>query len=458
MSWANAIHQPAPVVLELPPLYAHQAHDVDRYLENFSLCNFSDPGTGKTRTLIEAICRLGGRALVLAPKSILQASWGNDIHRFAPGTEDAVARAEDREAQFKRDVPFVITNHDAVTWLYQNKKYARGFTHLIIDESTAYKNPQAIRSRRVRELRETIPHATILTGTPNPQGVLDMWHQVLLVDKGERLGGHYYKFRHAVCEPKMRRPGSTFVEWKEKDGALDVVTSLIADITIRNDRRDCLDLPHNQQILTNVTLSAKHRRLYEQLKRQALLELDSGTVSAINAVSLLAKLLQLTSGAVYNEDGTSSVVDGDRYDLVMELVEQRRHSVVAFNWRHQRDELVRRAQQAKISYGVIDGSVSATKRTQAVDDFQAGKLRVLFCHPASAGHGLTLTRAATTIWSSPTYNLEHWVQFNARIDRAGQTQEMETIMIQAEDTVETEVYTRLREKDTNMADLLGLLR
>lgn len=459
MSWAAAIHKPAEPPA-IPPLFAHQERDVQRYVENFNLCNFSDPGTGKTRTLIEAILRIkpNHRTLILAPKSILQVAWGNDIDKFAPGLEYAVARAEDREKQFKRDVPIVITNHDAVSWLADRPQLVRSFSHCITDESTAYKNPQAIRSRKAAALRRLIEFWTILTGTPTPQGVLDLWHQVYLVDLGELLGKSFYRFRNAVCDQKVRYPGAAFSEWVEKDGSLDAITSLLEPITIRNDRRDCLDLPPNQKIELSVKINAKHRRVYEQMKRAALLELETGTVSAINAASLLTKLLQIASGAVYNEDGSVSVVDNDRYDLVMELIDQRQHSVVAFNWRHQRDALVERATKAHLPHAVIDGSVSSADRTKAVNDFQAGKLRTIFCHPASAGHGLTLTRANTTIWSSPTYNLEHYAQFNARIDRAGQTQKMETILIQAEDTVEGEVYKRLSNKDSSMTQLLSLLR
>lgn len=458
MNWSPAFKAaPTPTI---PPLYDHQERNVQQYLDNFGLCNFSDPGTGKTRTIIEVIRRanLSKRVLILAPKSILQAAWGNDITRFAPDLEYAVAKAENREEQFKRDVPIVITNHDAVNWLVKYPRLISGFSHMVIDESTAFKNGEARRSKSARELRGQIPNCTILTGTPTPQGILDIWHQTLLVDDGDHLGSSYYRFRNSVCDQKPRYPGATYIDWIEKEGAQDAVASILADITIRNDRRDCLDLPPNQQTTLGVKLSPKHRKLYETLKVETGLELTSGNVNAVNAVSLMAKLLQVASGAVYNTGGTVSVVDSERYELVIELANQRKHSLVAFNWRHQRDELTKRAEAAGLSYGVIDGSVSGDARTKVVEDFQRGKLRIIFAHPASAGHGLTLTRATATIWPSPTHNLEHFVQFNARIDRAGQTQRTETILIQAEDTIETEVYARLQHKDLSMNNLLGLLR
>jgi SNF2 family DNA or RNA helicase len=141
----------------------------------------------------------------------------------------------------------------------------------------------------------------------------------------------------------------------------------------------------------------------------------------------------------------------------MDLVNERKHSVVAFNWRHERDQLIKLAEAQKVSYEVIDGATPGERRTDIVQRFQAGQITVLFCHPQSAGHGLTLTKANTTIWCSPTYNAEHFQQFNRRIYRAGQTQKTETILIAAKDTWETDVYKKLENKLSKMEELLTVL-
>jgi len=141
----------------------------------------------------------------------------------------------------------------------------------------------------------------------------------------------------------------------------------------------------------------------------------------------------------------------------MDLVDVRKHSLVAFNWKHERNALIELAEKRGYTYEVIDGSVPAQKRPEIVQRFQAGQIQVLFAHPQSAGHGLTLTTANTIIWCSPTYNAEHFQQFNRRIHRSGQTQKTETILISARNTWESEVYNKLNGKLNRMESLLNVL-
>jgi len=157
---------------------------------------------------------------------------------------------------------------------------------------------------------------------------------------------------------------------------------------------------------------------------------------------------------VYDENGLTQYIHQDRYDLVMDLLDVRKHSLVAFNWKHERDALVQLAEKRGYSYEVIDGEIPAHKRSNIVERFQAGQLKVLFAHPQSAGHGLTLTKATTAIWCSPTYNAEHFQQFNRRIHRSGQTQKT---MIAARDTWEEHVYKKLNGKLNRMESLLTIL-
>jgi SNF2 family DNA or RNA helicase len=142
----------------------------------------------------------------------------------------------------------------------------------------------------------------------------------------------------------------------------------------------------------------------------------------------------------------------------MELVEERKHSLVAFNWKHEVKALSELATKKGIKHAVINGDTPVKKRKEIVDAMQAGELQVVFCHPQSAGHGLTLTKATTVIWASPTYNAEHYTQFNRRIYRAGQTKKTEVIHIAANGTFETDVYEKLQVKTARMEELLTLLK
>jgi SNF2 family DNA or RNA helicase len=294
-----------------------------------------------------------------------------------------------------------------------------------------------------------------MSGTPSPQGVIDLWAQMFLVDYGERLGPSYYRFRNLAYLQVMRGAFATF---EEKEGVADAVAGLIADVTIRNRREDCLDLPPNQVVHRRTTLAPKHMAKYIELKKRAIVELETGDVSAINAAALLTKLLQVSSGAVYDENGMYHVVDTARYELIADIVEERPHTVVFFTWSHQKEQLEGEFKKRGLSYGLIDGSVSAGRRTEYISQFQAGGLRVMLCQVQSAAHGITLTRGTTTIFASLTYNAELFEQAKSRIYRGGQTQSTETILITADGTAENELYSRLMSKTFNMNNLLEMLR
>jgi len=440
----------------IPAPFKHQEETSQFIVEHPSTFITSDPGTGKTRSVLDALTSIEGRTLVLAPKSILQPSWGEDIKTFTPNLSYAIASAPDtaRKAAFKSGAKIIIMNHDGVKFLAKNPELLEGFTTLVIDESTAFKNYTSARSKACKKLSKLFERTILMTGTPNPNGIIDIWHQMAILDGGERLGDSYWKFRGATHTPISKGP---FTEWVEKEGITDAIFALIEDINIRHKFEDCISIPENFITEVDFELSAKHLKAYATLKEESFLEHESGDVTALNAAVLTNKLLQAASGSVYDSDGTPLHLDSGRYELIIQLIEQRDQCVVAFNWGHQKDELVKLAVKAKMTYGIIDGSASAEDRAQVVKDFQAGKLRVIFAHPASAAHGLTLTKGTTTIWASPTYNAEHYAQFCKRIYRAGQTKRTETIHISAEGTIDAKVYKILREKTTKMSDLLELL-
>jgi SNF2 family DNA or RNA helicase len=457
---------------EIPPYYEHQEETLDFIRSRMDagesrVFDASDPGTGKTRPSIGAFVGRrkagGGKALVLAPKSILQPAWGNDISRFFPGTSYICAYASNRQKAFDMDVDIYITNHDAVTWLVRElpNHYWADFDTIIIDESTAYKNAKAKRSKAAYQLAKRFEHREILTGTPNPNSVTEFWHQVKLLDDGEALGTSFWKFRSIVCEPVQIGPSTNHIQWKDKPGAEHAVYDMIEHMTIRHEFAECRQKEAGlfgdpYKVYYNLPLRASKQ--YNNMVDVAVTMLNDGSIlSATQASAVHQKLMQLASGAVYKDDGTYSVTDTGRYELVMDMVDARKQCLVAFQWQHQRDELVKAASKRGYEYAVIDGSTNDGARIDAVEKFQAGKIRVIFAHPQSAGHGLTLTAGTTTIWASPTYNSEHYTQFNARINRAGQTEKTETILVCANNTVDEKVYDRLESKLSSMQMLLDLL-
>ena len=440
----------------IPAPYAHQKSTTDFIVKTKTCLITSDPGTGKTRAVLDAHAILGGKTLVLAPLSILEAAWGEDISKFQPDIKYGVAYAKNRKQVFEdSENEMVITNFEAVNFLQKNPQYCKQFDTIVIDEFTAFKNRQAKRSKNLSKIISCFTNRIAMSGTPNSNTILDIWHPAFLVDGGARLGTRFYAFRHQACTPKFNGFAN---EWVDKPGIEEAVANKLSDISIRYALSDCIDLPDNIVRTVNTRLTPNIQKQYKTLADESVLYTKSGTVNAINAAARVKKLLQLVTGAIYDEDGVVQFVHQERYDIVMTLVAQRAHSLVAFNWRHERDALVEMAQKEGMSYEVIDGTVPAERRKDIVSRYQAGQIKVLFCHPQSASHGLTLTRANTVIWCSPTYNAEHYQQFNQRIYRAGQTQKTETILIQARGTWEPEVYKKLNTKLGRMENLLHILK
>lgn len=436
--------------------FEHQSVTTDFIAANPRVLVTSDPGTGKTRSVLDAFTqRPEGRMLVLAPLSILQASWGDDIEKFTPDLTYTVAYARNRAKAFESDAQIIITNHDAVKWLVKNQHVLDGFNTLCIDEFTAFKNKDSQRSKAALKIAKLFDYRIAMSGTPNSNSICDIWHPTLIVDDGHRLGHRFYSFRSNVCTPVFNGFAN---EWKDKPDAELMVAAAIKDINIRYELEECIDMPEQSYHTVTTQLSPTMLKAYKDLADDNVLWTGEATINAVHAGALTKKLLQLCTGAVYDEDSNVVGLHEDRYNLVIELVEQRNHSLVAFNWSHERDFLVAQAEKRGIKYGVIDGSTPANKRKDIVDRMQAGQLKVVFAHPQSAGHGLTMTTATAVIWASPTYNAEHYQQFNRRIYRAGQTKRTEVIHIAAEDTWEPGVYEKLQGKLGRMENLLTILK
>jgi superfamily II DNA or RNA helicase len=461
----------------LPAPMKHQVRSLAHSRKNPRVFDTSDPGTGKTGVRIwrfaERRRKGGGCLLVLAPRSLLVTAWANDFKKFAPDMKVSVAWANNREKAFAEDADVYITNHDAVKWLNKQKKpfWAR-FDELAVDESTAFKHHTSQRSYAALRVAKHFEYRTCMTATPNPGSITDVWHQVMLLDEGKRLGDSFYAFRAACCEPKLVKvSGREVTDWVDKDGAEEAVFGLLADITVRHKLAECADIPPNHIYTMEFQLSPKQRRAYDLMEGQHVLPLIGGRdkqvaarlkgkaveVTAINAGTVVNKLLQICAGAVYGNDRDVNWIDDERAKLVLDLVEARQHSLVYFLWDHQRDQLVEEAKKRGITCCVVDGSKTDAERTAAVMQYQAGMFRVMFAHPQAVAHGQTLTRGTTTIWTSPTPNLEWFVQGNGRQRRIGQTQKTETIVLLADVSVEQRIYHDiLMPKNRRMRTLLEL--
>lgn len=443
--------------------FDHQLRSLSHDQSISTVFDCSDPGTGKTFVRIRAFAARrkagSGAALVIAPRSLLRSAWANDIKKFAPELSFVVADANNREEAFAENVDVYITNTDAVKWLAERGAvFFSRFSELVVDESTAFKHHTSQRSKALAKIAKYFDRRALLTGTPNGNTITDVWHQMLVLDGGARLGTSFYKFRDAVCTPKQVGRIAQAVKWEDKPGAAESVFNLLSDVVIRHKFEDCVSIPENFKYTAEYILSKKQQKIYDDLYQDSLLHIAQTKVTAINAAALATKLLQVASGAVYDGSGSYHVVDTGRYELVLDMVEQRQHSLVFFLWDHQKQELITEAEKRGLTFCVFDGTTSDKDRAEYVAAYQRGEYRVMFAHPASAGHGLTLTKGTATIWASPTYNLEWYAQGSKRQHRLGQTHKTETIVVVAKDTIDEKAYQMMADKNVNMQNLLDLFQ
>jgi SNF2 family DNA or RNA helicase len=477
----------------------HQQISLAHDAKSDIVLDLSDGGTGKTFVRAVAFAERRrkkvnkwGCLLVLAPRTLLRTAWENDFKKFAPDMKVSVANADNREKAFNEDADVYIPNHDAVNWLVkQSPAFWLKFSEIVIDEPTAFKHATSKRSHAMAQIvhkkavvnkKPLFKRRAGLTATPTSNGICDIWHQMYILDGGKRLGNSYFAFRGAVCTPVRVGRSEHAIEWRDKPGAEEAVFGLLSDITIRHKIDDCTDIPQTHTYDVPYELPPKVRRAYDDLELTQLLMLTGGTpkgvkgklamagakmrgsvlpatptkITAINAAAVATKLLQLCSGAVYDNERKYHLLDTGRYEMTLDLVEARAHSLVFFQWHHQRDHLKALADARKIKYAIVDGSVSDDDRARIVKEYQQGAYQTVFAHPKTAAHGLTLTRGTATIWPSPIYDLELWKQGNMRQRRIGQKFKTEVIVIVAPGTIEERVYDLLMGKNTRMTNLLTL--
>jgi hypothetical protein len=439
---------------------AHQAKFANLWGQKRRVLNFDECGTGKTLGCIHSVYQNcpGSRVLVLGTLTTLQSAWVNDLHKYNPHI--SVALATDTPARKKKaftsNAQWVITNHDTIK-MVADKDYIKQFDVLIVDEADVFRN-KSLRTDALLSVAQTPTFYCGMTGTPTPKSVTDAFRLVLACDGGERLGRDFRSFQGEMCyaTPIYGAPPGA-MRYIDKPLAQQKLMTYIHDICSRVTLEEVVELPEMVKRTITIPLPRRLLEQYRELAQQSVLELEQGVVNAVNAAARRTKLLQLMSGAVYDENNVYHDIHTERHKLVADLAMQTDHALVAFNWLHQRDGICKVLRNRGVTFAYIDGTVSSQRRTEIVADYQEGKIQVLLVQPQSAAHGLTLTRANRVIWASPTDRTDLYEQINHRIRRKGQTRKQEVIHIAGEDTVEVDVFDHQMNKRARMFDLLNAI-
>ncbi len=407
-----------------------------------SFC-FNEQGTGKTASAIWAsdfLIQQGkvNRVLVICPLSIMDSAWRNDLFNFAPHRTVAVAHgdAKKRKSVIEQNTDYVIINYDGVEIVSESIKNG-GFDLIIVDEATHYKNAQTRRWKVLNKLLCDNTWLWMMTGTPAAQSPVDAYGLAKMVNPTAvpRYGS---TFRDMVMTK------ITNFKWIPKANATSTVHRVLQP-AIRFTKDECLDLPNMTYVKRAVELTRQQKKYYEMLRKRLVLDVTGEQVTAVNAAVGMNKLLQISAGAVYTDDGETLEFDiKHRYKVLKEVIDESSQKVLIFvPFRHVIDILTDKLRSDGISTEVIQGSVGATARTNIFRQFQeASNPRVLVIQPASAAHGVTLTAANTVIWWSPVSSLETYSQANARVHRSGQKHKCTVVQLQGSDA-EKHVYRLL---------------
>jgi len=407
-----------------------------------SFC-FNEQGTGKTASAIWAsdfLIQQGkvNRVLVICPLSIMDSAWRNDLFSFAPHRTVAVAHgdAKKRKSIIEQNTDYVIINYDGVEIVSESIKNG-GFDLIIVDEATHYKNAQTRRWKVLNKLLCDNTWLWMMTGTPAAQSPVDAYGLAKMVNPTAvpRYGS---TFRDMVMTK------ITNFKWIPKANATSTVHRVLQP-AIRFTKDECLDLPNMTYVKRAVELTRQQKKYYELLRKRLVLDITGEQVTAVNAAVGMNKLLQISAGAVYTDDGETLEFDiKHRYKVLKEVIDESSQKVLIFvPFRHVIDILTDKLRSDGISTEVIQGSVGATARTNIFRQFQeASNPRVLVIQPASAAHGVTLTAANTVIWWSPVSSLETYAQANARVHRSGQKHKCTVVQLQGSDA-EKHVYRLL---------------
>lgn len=458
------LEAPSPILRDYKWTGKHTPFDHQKVTSSFlsirkrAFC-FNEQGTGKTASVIWAadyLMKLGlvKRVLVLCPLSIMKSAWQRDLFTFAMHRSCGVAHGSSaqRKKVVQSGAEFVIVNFDGLA-VIKDEVAAGGFDLIVVDEANAYKNAQTNRWKVMNQLlKATDPRLWMLTGTPAAQSPLDAYGLAKLVNP-ENCPRYFTEFRATVLTKV------TTFKWVPKPTAPAFVHNVLQP-AIRFEKKDCLDLPPVTHVERDAPLTPQQNKYYKVLRDEMLLEAAGEEVSAVNAATKLNKLLQISGGAVYTDDGAVLEFDvSNRLNAVLEVIEEASHKVLVFvPFTHTIELLRARLEREGISCGVINGSVSVNKRSDIVHQFQTTKdPHVLLIQPQAASHGLTLTEADTIIWYAPVTSVETYLQANARINRPGQKHNMTIVHIKGS-PVEDKLYTMLQGNIANHEKLIDLYR
>lgn len=437
--------------------HEYQKFVVQHIVEHPGCGIFLGMGLGKTSITLAAIRELMydrfdvQKVLIVAPKRVAETTWRDEAAKWDDFRNlrfsEILGQKDRRAAALARDADIYLINRENVVWLAEYCRYRLPFDMLILDESTSFKDAGTKRWRALRKCRGSLSRVVLLTGTPSPNSLADLWAPLYLVDGGERLGRTLTEFRRRYFLPDKRN-GPIVYSWRVRDEAAEQeIYQRISDICIS------LEPPKKQaEILPYpVALSDLARTWYEKIRRDFIVEYRGEDITAQNAAAVSNKLQQIANGAIYTDDGKTIELDNGKIEAVRALRAAHPGEPVLVYIRYLSD--------ANRLLAAFPDAWTLRDGPKTISAWNSGKVPMLIAHPASAGYGLNLQQGGhIVIWYGLTWSLEQYQQANARLDRQGQTKTVKIFLLTARGTIDERICRALQSKRKGQDAMMEAVR
>lgn len=420
---------------------------------------FLEMGMGKSICTLTALDDLkydmfeAVKILIIAPKLVARDTWDAEIlkwdHTRNLTWSKILGTQKQRLQALEQEADIYLINRENVTWLVDLVGKRWPFDTVVIDELSSFKDPGSRRFRSLRRVRPLIKRLIGLTGTPAPNGYMDLWSQVYLLDGGERLGRTITAYRNRFFTPG-RRNGHIVYDWVLRPGAAEEIQERIKDLCLSLSASDWLQVPEQISITRAVDLGDEVLAQYRAFAKRKLMEIEDSEVPIVadSAGVLTNKLLQFANGRIYDEDHRVQYIHDQKLQALEELIDEANGKSVLVFYAFKHDERAIREQLA-------DRNICDLSEEGAIRRWNEGKIEVLLVHPASVAYGLNLQDGGNIIiWYGLTYSLEAYLQANARLHRQGQKQKVLVHHIVAKGTIDEEVMKALDNKNSTQQELL----
>ena len=442
--------------------HAYQKRATQFILAHEAAGLFLEMGLGKTVITLTAIDELMNdrfevqKCLVIAPLRVAEDTWSRESTKWDHLKHLRIAKilgsAADRIRALKKNADIYVINRENVVWLVEYLEENRirwPFDMVVIDELSSFKNNQAKRFKALRKMRPMMDRIVGLTGTPAANSLMDLWAEMYLLDRGERLGRTLTAYRGNWFRPGYGNGYVTY-KWEPRRGALEDITKRIADITVSMKAEDYLELPDKIENTIEVDMGENGTKLYQDMERESLIELEGADeIVALDAAAVMSKLLQMANGFIYDQAHNSIHLHEAKLEALEEIVEAADAPVLVFyNFQADKDAILAKFHEARL-----------LENDSTIEDWNRGKIKMLLAHPASAGYGLNLQEGGHIMaWYGLPWSLEQYLQAVARLQRQGQKYPVMVYHIIAKGTVDEQVMKSLQKKDITQSALIGILK